>query len=392
LDAVERGGVTSRRAFPQTPPRTLGQALDENDGIGPGFNLIRLAAAFAVLISHSFVLTGHPEWEPLGWFSGGQTDMGGTAVYLFFLISGFLVTRSLQRARSMADYARKRAARIMPGLVAVVLVLAFVIGPALTRLSVPEYLAADGFLSFFATIILAGDASLPGIDGSIDGSLWTLRHEALCYVGLAAAGAAGLLAPRRMLLVAAGLLMAAGWWAKGRHLVVLQPFDIDLGYLLRFLGYFVSGVAFYVFRDRVRLDARAGIVAFVLAVFFLRFGCYHLFFPLLGGYLVLLLGMQTGAVARLVQTRDYSYGVYLYAWPVQLAVIQVLGNAASWWTATLACMAATLALGMLSWHLVERPALRLAHAGRAGEAGAATRNDRVQAARAAPSRLDATGG
>jgi peptidoglycan/LPS O-acetylase OafA/YrhL len=376
--------------LPHRSRRTLGQALDENGGVGPCFNLIRLAAAFAVLTSHSFVLTGHPEWEPLGWFSGGQTDMGGTAVYLFFLISGFLVTRSLQRSRSMADYTRKRAARIMPGLVAVVLALAFFVGPALTQLSVPEYFAAEGFFSFFGTIVFAGSASLPGIDESVDGALWTLRYEALCYVGLAAAGAVGLLAPRRALLVAAGLFMAAGWWAKNRHLVVLQPFDIDLGYLLRFLGYFVPGVAFYVFRDRIRLDARAGIAAFVLAVLLLRFGCYHLFFPVLGGYLVLLLGMQTSAVARLIQTRDYSYGVYIYAWPVQLAVIQILGSPASWWTATLSCMAATLPLAALSWHFVERPALVLARAWHSADAS--TRNDHVQAARATPSTLDASGG
>ena len=93
----------------------------------------------------------------------------------------------------------------MPGLVAVVFVLAFFVGPTLTRLSVPQYFAAEGFFSFFGTIIFAGGASLPGINGSVDGPLWTLRYEALCYVGLAAAGAAGLLAPRRMLLVAAGL-------------------------------------------------------------------------------------------------------------------------------------------------------------------------------------------
>ena len=392
MDAVERASVTSRRILPQRSRRTLGQALDENGGIGPSFNLIRLAAAFAVLTSHSFALTGHPEWEPLQWFSGGQTDMGGTAVYLFFLISGFLVTRSLQRSRSMADYARKRAARIMPGLVAVVLVLAFCIGPALTRLPLPQYFAAEGFLSFFDTIIFAGGATLPGIGHSADGSLWTLRYEVLCYAGLAAAGTAGLLAPRRMLLVAAGLLMAAGWWAKNRHHVVLQPFDIDLGHLLRFLGYFVPGVAFYLFRDRIRLDARAGIAAFVLAILLLRFGCYHLFFPLLGGYLVLLLGMQTSAAARFLQARDYSYGVYLYAWPVQQAVIQLLGGAASWWTATLLCMAASLALAMLSWHFVERPALMLGRAWRPAGAGTSTRRDHVQAARVAPAHLDASGG
>ena len=201
------------------------------------------------------------------------------------------------------------------------------------------------------------------------------------------------LAPRRMLLVAAGLLMAAGWWAKSRHLVVvLQPFDIDLGYLLRFLGYFVPGVAFYLFRDRIPLDARAGIAAFVLAVLLLRFGCYHLFFPLLGGYLVLLLGMQTSAVARFLQARDYSYGVYLYAWPVQLLVLQALGSAASWWTATLPCLAASLALAMLSWHFVERPALMLARAWRSGKVAPATRSDHLQAARVAAARLDASGG
>jgi peptidoglycan/LPS O-acetylase OafA/YrhL len=379
LDAVKRASVLRQRILAPGSRRTLGQALDENGGIGAGFNLIRLAAAFAVLIGHSFAMTGHGEWEPFGWFSGGQTDMGGTATYLFFLISGFLVTQSLQHSQSVTDYACKRAGRIMPGLVTVVVLLAFFFGPMLTRLSLPEYFAADGFLSFFRMIIFAGNASLPGIENSVDAPLWTLRYEALCYTGLAAAGVAGLLAPRRMLLVVAGLLAVAGWWAKNRHLVVLRPFDIDLGYLLRFLGYFVAGVAFYVFRARILLDARAGLVALVLAILFLRFGCYHLFFPLLGGYLVLLLGMRTGAVARFFQHRDYSYGVYIYAWPVQLTVIQMLGSAGAWLTATLWCMAVTLVLAALSWHFVERPALMLVRSRRLGRSGTPARVDHLQA-------------
>jgi peptidoglycan/LPS O-acetylase OafA/YrhL len=72
--------------------------------------------------------------------------------------------------------------------------------------------------------------------------------------------------------------------------------------------------------------------------------------------------------------------------------MQMLGSAASWWTATLSCMAATLPLAALSWHFVERPALMLARSWRPGKAGGSTRSDHVQAARAAPSRLDANGG
>src|SRR5262249_32202287 len=142
--------------------------------------------------------------------------------------------------------------------------------------------------------------------------------------------------------------------------------------------YFVPGVAFYLFRDSIRLDARAAIVAFVLAVLFLRFGCYHLFFPVLGGYLILMLGVQNLAGAGFFRHRDYSYGTYIYAWPVQLLVLQMLGTPASWWMAAALCMAATLPIAALSWHFIERPSLKLARSSRLGETGVA-RDDRVQA-------------
>jgi peptidoglycan/LPS O-acetylase OafA/YrhL len=118
---------------------SLGRALDESGGFGPGFNLIRLCAAVSVLISHAFDLVGRPELEPFRMWSHGQTSLGGTATYIFFFISGLLVTQSLLRSRSIASYARNRGLRIFPALVVVVILAAAVLGPAVTTFPLARY-------------------------------------------------------------------------------------------------------------------------------------------------------------------------------------------------------------------------------------------------------------
>ena len=148
-----------------TPPGrlSLGRALDESGGIGPGFNLIRLCAAVSVLISHAFDLVGRPEFEPFRMWSHDQTSLGGTATYIFFFISGLLVTQSLLRSRSIASYARNRVLRIFPALIVVVILAAVVLGPAVTTFPLARYFADERFRSYLAGTVLMRSDSLPGV-------------------------------------------------------------------------------------------------------------------------------------------------------------------------------------------------------------------------------------
>src|SRR4051794_30245974 len=187
---------------------TLGSQLDACGGIAPAFNLLRLSAAMAVLFSHSFELAPSAGWpEPLRHFSGGQTTIGGTAVYIFFIISGFLVTASYQKSQDVLDFVLKRALRVLPALAIVIVLTAFVLGPIMTTLPLTDYFSAEKFRSYLLNALTFGEDSLAGVfedlpaKASVNGSLWTLRYELICYALVVLTGASGLLSRRNLLLL-----------------------------------------------------------------------------------------------------------------------------------------------------------------------------------------------
>lgn len=357
-------GLANRRSDRELA--TLGSQLDACGGIAPGFNLLRLTAAMAVLFSHSFDLAPSAGWpEPFRHFSGGQTSIGGTAVYIFFIISGFLVTASYQKSQDVLDFVLKRALRILPALVIVVFLTAFVLGPAMTTLPLTDYFSDARFRSYLLNALTIGGDSLAGVyedlpaKGSVNDSLWTLRYELVCYALVIFAGASGLLYRHNLLLVLAVPLVVLGWWAKGKSVYFLEPLGIEVAYLFRFIGYFVAGMTIWIFRYRIVLDWRYAAAAALLSLVALRFGLYHLLFPLLGGYLVVFLAMRLRTDFLALSQRDYSYGIYLYAFPIQQLVVALAPGQPFCWTNMLWSAPPTIICAVLSWHLVEKRALLL---------------------------------
>lgn len=338
---------------------TVGAALGDFGGVGPGFDSLRLGAAIAVLVSHAFDIVGQSSSEPFRLFALTNISLGGTATYVFFLISGFLVTASLLRTQSVGEFALKRAARILPGLVGVVLVAAFIIGPAFTTKPMAAYFSDPLFGSYFWNAALVYRPTLPGVfnNADINGSIWTLLYEAVCYGLLVLVGIAGWLRPRRALLAVVAVLIVLGWWAKGRHWYTVEPIGLMVPYILRFAAYFTAGVAFYLFRDRIPLDKRLAIGALLLSIVFLHFGPFHIFFPVLGGYLVVYLGMQPAMALPALRGNDYSYGFYVYAFPMQQIALHALPVGAFWWGNIALSMPLTILCAICSWHLIEKPAL-----------------------------------
>ncbi len=324
------------------------------------FALIRLALALAVVVSHaSSVVTGQLDDEPLKTLTG--FTLGEHAVNGFFAISGFLVTMSFAR-RGWRDYVAARALRIAPGFVAAVLVVAFLLGPALTSLGVGAYFA-DGRLWRFLAATLTSFKSAIVLPGVFDanplqfpmGTVWTLKYEVLCYAGVLGLGVIGLLT-RKLVAV----LLPAGLFAALGTLQTLEP-ELPKGVetALRLPLLFAAGGALYVLRDQVRLSALA-VAALSLAAWS-AFGT-----PLYGpvvymaqAYGVIWLALAPGlSHPRLEPAYDLSYGTYLYGWPVQQALQALLPAAGA--AALLApSIVLTLAVAALSWVLVERPALRL---------------------------------
>lgn len=321
------------------------------------FDLIRLGAALLVLFSHAFVLTGHAADEPAARLLRHVTDGGGAAVGAFFVLSGFLIARSAV-VHPWRDYLRARALRIYPAFAAAVLVQALVLGPAVSVLGPGAYLgAAETWGAVGRALLFSPRPGLPGVfegnplPGVVNGSLWTLRVEVVCYAATLAWAWLG--APRWMvgLAVAVGFAALAGAHVAGAGLRVISVLDCLL--------FFAAGAAAWCWRERLAL--RWWVAGALLAAFWLLAATpagpllWHVALP----YAVLRVGlarMVAGGILR--RLGDVSYGVYLYAFPVEQVLVAAVPGIGPGHLALVAAPVA-IVLGLASSRLVERPALRL---------------------------------
>lgn len=360
---------------PTTPMRSVRDAPTLHRAFDPranSVNALRLALAGLVLVSHTLKLHGGE--DPLGRLTGGFVDTGTMAVDGFFALSGFLIVGSALNSPSTGRYLWRRCLRILPGFWVCLLVTAFVLLPVAQLLergtlagfpldSASSYVYANAALfmrQFEVAGLLGGEA--------VNGSLYTLFYEFLCYLGVAALGAAGLLRRPWALPAVAG----AVWLFVFSQLLTggaLYEQSTTLGIAVRFGAMFLAGAVAHRLARHVPLTGVGGAlaalllaVAVVLAVVAgvdpLGTLAYLTLAPPAVAYLVLLLGARP-ELRRVGARRDLSYGLYVYAWPVQ--VLLVVAGAQAWPVAVygLVALALALLLAWASWTWVEEPALRL---------------------------------
>jgi peptidoglycan/LPS O-acetylase OafA/YrhL len=342
----------------------LGRSLEECAAGGrDNILLLRLLAALLVVLGHSFVLTGDlgAAADPVHWLLP-RTHAHLVGVALFFTISGFLITLSWQRKPELTRFLRARILRLFPALAATLALTAFVLGPILSTLTPREYFAsADGGSTAFGYFIgnltlLDLRQTLPGvfasnpIPGIVNGSLWTIPYEAALYLAVAAVGVAGLLRFPRFasVLVALAITVIVLWptYGGGPYPRSLALLGLQLGAcfgagsiacLLR--RYVPVSSAMMVVLAGISLLARDTPLMWVAVIYFVFWFAYVPRLP---------------SVPRGL---DLSYGTYLWAFPVQQTVVAI-GHV----TAPLALFAnatpIVLAIAVVSWLCIERPALR----------------------------------
>lgn len=321
------------------------------------FAMLRLLAALAVLWSHSFTLSGgQGAWEPFKSLSGGQSKLGTTAVVIFLVISGYLVTQSFDRSAGVWRFVKARLLRIMPGLLALLVVLGLLVGPLLTRAPLGEYFTSKDFLKFFALngSLLGYWARLPGIftenpQPFINGSSWTIRFQAECYLLVLFLGVLGLL--NRYVVLA---LFLGGM----TFLVLDGPYtDANFGqwnHRIDIATKFLAGAAIY--RWQLELDGRAALSCAVLWLLAFFLGGYWLALPTAFAYLVIYLALAPIRLPNVERYGDLSYGIFLSAWPVQQLILYS-GLASTWLGVGLLSTAGSIGVALLSWHLLEKRAL-----------------------------------
>ena len=330
------------------------------------FDLLRLGLAVLVLFSHSFPLaTGTEIAEPVLRLTHGQMTGGAVAVDLFFVMSGFLIAASAKRSAGVTSFLRKRVARIYPAFCMAALLTAFVVLPLGSgRLSEASAAARAGdFLlqtvrlrEFHYASVFAGNP-YPGV---INGSTWSIQYEFWCYLGVALLAATALLRRRWAVLAlfAAAMVVSVcfavkGWILGGKVLgLILGPPQI----WARLLPLYLAGVCFYLFR---RWIPKRGWIA-LLCVGALGVGCWPRYglvaaFPLAGTYLVFYLAYAPWLrLYHFGRFGDFSYGTYLYAFPVQQMVMRGFGHPVAPVLLFACATPLTLLLAVASWYGVER--------------------------------------
>jgi peptidoglycan/LPS O-acetylase OafA/YrhL len=323
------------------------------------FDALRLFAALSVIFSHAFLIAeGTQKREPLIVATGNQAMLGLAGVFVFFAISGFLVTQSFETTGNARHFLIKRALRIFPALFVATLLSAFVLAPLVTSLPAHAYFSRPEPYEYVLdnTLLDQSVHQLPGVvfvknwvGREINGPLWSLNCEFVLYLMVMGLGLLRLLnLPVALALLGLGLacihfpaLRALGGWGWT-------------------LGFFAAGMVLYKLRASRIFDGRIALLALVGLVASVPLGDFILLFPLFGCYLALWLALNP-RLPPLPATRfgDLSYGLYIYGWPVEEAVMWASGGRALWWQVFLVALAAAAALAFLSWHLIESRALRL---------------------------------
>lgn len=355
--------------------KTFGHVLAAHRGLGPGFDFLRIALAFSIVLAHSFLLTGNDEFfrsTPL-WFAEYAL------VPMFFALSGFLIAGSAQRL-SLKNFLLNRGLRIVPALAVDIVVCALIIGPLLTPVALSAYFSSADFFKYFLNIIGWIHYSLPGVFDNnpthrVNGALWTVPWEIFCYIIMSGLMMTSIISSwRKTALLTAGFIVAGLLiQALGPHLpyrvnLVLGTIFVSRGAQLVFA--FLLGILAYQLRDviphsRILLAVCAAIA--IAAVFLLNSSSIEtvpnriFVIPALV-YITTFIGLTPVPLPSVFHKGDYSYGVYLYHDPfLQILIGLAPGVFLVPKTGALALYAigicAAMAVAVISWHMIEKPIL-----------------------------------
>jgi peptidoglycan/LPS O-acetylase OafA/YrhL len=336
------------------PPRTrlLVSSLGTRNN---GLDLLRLFAACLVILGHSYAIVGTETDPMLRW--NGVKFSGGFALHVFFFLSGLLVTHSFLSNPDIVRWFASRALRIFPGLFCCLAFTALVFGPFASNLPPRQYFSAHETWDYFFSNLLLRPTRyyLPGVftysaDASVNGPLWSLYIEVRLYLGIAILLWLFRRARREWLTLAIFALVVLGMAAPNWIFV----FGENNNYL-SCSALFLAGALCALWSEKVVISGLWLAVLFLAAnkyvytagftPLFFFFTCY---FVLCFGYSRVLSGVHLPG--------DYSYGLYIYGWPVQRLIAEHFPH----WPPLLNAIAAMAGAGCLaavSWHFVEKPCL-----------------------------------
>jgi len=335
------------------------------DSENNNFKLLRLIAAICVILSHSVLLSGDLN-------NGAAWVLGYISVNSFFFISGFLVVASLINRNNLSHYIQARTLRIFPGLIVCVTLCTFFIGILSPEIQFTEYFSSPHTFSFWLknSFLVLGEiqTTLPTnlfennpLPHEVNNPLWTLQYELLMYAVLALLFFIITILHKNTETSWQYLIVSLAVISMVLFLVNVIEYHSIAGFFansLRFSAMFFFGASCYLLRRTIPLSLP--IVCLVCFLTILSFTDRVLFtcvFSLSLGYLILSAAyLPAGWIRKFNRCGDYSYGFYIYAFPIQQYYVYLYPSIEPA-TLLLASMLTTLPFAAISWHFVERPIL-----------------------------------
>jgi len=345
--------------------QTLGEYMASIKGFTSGFDYLRFILALAVLVWHSYPFTqGGAAADEMarGWVS----NLTFLILPMFFALSGFLVSTSLQRTPTIWKFLWLRAIRIVPALFVEVMLSALILGPLLTVLPLSEYFSSETFYRYFLNIIGYIHYELPGVFESnpyakiVNGSLWTVPFELECYLALTVLALIGM--TKRPLMLLGLLLLVTVSKSISTYYFGASPMALSHIGGRQLILFFLAGIIINLNRDRIPLNGLIALMCAIVGFLFLR--NEHLLYiaPLPIAYVTVWIGMLRPPKIPVVMDGDYSYGIYLYAAVVQQTVVNSFSIGQTYIGNVIISIILVSAFAAFSWHAIEKPMLRLKNA------------------------------
>jgi peptidoglycan/LPS O-acetylase OafA/YrhL len=254
--------------------------------------------------------------------------------------------------------------RIFPALVVFVLIAVFIFGPLTTALPVKEYFSNKYTYSYLLNIFLRISYCLPGVfedlrmANVINGSLWSLPIEFFLYIVLALCSF--MTTSKRyiylMLFIISGIL-GVFWANRTDKMLVIYATDLRQFFLTGV--YFWAGSVFFAFDLKRYFSIPRVIAAFIILLFLESHT--NIIYPascILLPYIILSFGLSSSLkeLEWLTKLGDFSYGFYIYSFPIQQLVVMLKPDITiSFYL--LICSLLILPFAIFSWKIIEQPAL-----------------------------------
>lgn len=322
-------------------------------GRNNNLDIMRFIAAMLVIFSHSVPISmGAERADAISEWTDGRLSFGAIAVGVFFVTGGYLIAGSAERKNTVKAFFKARCSRIFPQLIFVTVLMTFIVGPIISGLTMGEYYRSSGSWKYLLNSVFILQHNLPGVfDGNIygntvNGPLWTLPVEFMCYIMCFIAYKIRIMSKEVFkFTIPIAIIMAILSIISGNvfMITVLRPVIL-----------FYIGMGIYVYRSKIEINSLIGTISILLFIFciFIKADsvAMYIIFPYMIYYIAFGLKYKFYNFGK---RGEFSYGMYLWGWPVAQTICMIFGGEMHWLlNAVLTSIVASI-LGIVNYYVID---------------------------------------